>query len=139
MGEKMKKQNLALFYGCFCSILFALFYYLLFAFVYRHTLHINYLQVGIYQQATSLEKCQNKLKKLEIASYTIKKDENVYVVCGFEKYDEVKKKLTKEKIKYLEKQMTIKTEEQVGLWQQGNYQEVLERMYQNESKGNGDG
>ena len=33
MGEKMKKQNLVLFYGCFCSLVFALFYYLIFAMI----------------------------------------------------------------------------------------------------------
>ena len=139
MGEKMKKQNLVLFYGCFCSLVFALFYYLMFAMIYENTLHIQYLQVGIYEKATSLEKCQAKLKSFNIHTYTIKKDKQVYVICGLEKYEDTKNILEKEKITYIEKKLTLHNNELVALWNQQEYQKVLERVFANEGKGNGDG
>lgn len=139
MGEKMRKHNLVLFYGCFCSLLFALFYYLIFASLYHPFLHIDYLQVGIYEQAASLQKCQDRFKKLEVPTYTIKKDKKIYVVCGFEQYDAIKEILTNEGIRFVEKSLTIKNEEHRTLWEQKAYQDVLERMYGDESKGNDGG
>ena len=139
MGEKMKKQNLVLFYGCFCSLVFALFYYLIFAMIYENTLHIRYLQVGIYEKATSLENCKAKLNDLNINTYTIKKDKQVYVVCGLENYDDTKNILEKANITYIEKKLTLHNDEYVTLWNQQQYQKVLEGVYKNEGQGNGDG
>ena len=129
------KQNLILFYGCFCSILFALFYYVLFAFVYDEAIKVSYLQVGVYEKVESLKKCQSRLENLKIDNYTIKKEKENIVICGMEEYEKVKEKLEKEKINYLEKKMMLQNDEQVELWEQKKYDKVLE-MVLNESKTN---
>lgn len=138
-GEIMRKNNLVLFYGCFCSLIFALFYYLMFTMLYQEVLHIDYLQIGIYEKATSLQNCQNKLNELDIQNYTYQSDEKTVVICGFELYQETLDLLKKADINYVKKELEIKDDELKTLWEQKLYQEVLERMYSSESKRNDHG
>ena len=135
----MKKHNLVLFYSCFCSLIFALFYYFLFVSLYDSSLHIPYLQVGIYEKEESLIKCQKKLTDMDVLSYVIHHNQQQIVVCGFQDYEQVKEQLDQKKIKYVEKELYIENQELISLWEQEKYQEVLERMEEVESKRNDSG
>lgn len=132
----MNQKKTIILLGMLFSLIFALFYHVLFTFVLQETeketrvLYVN--QVGLYQQDKSIQAMQEKLEKNDIESYTMKQKEITAVVCGVstqEKENElIQNKLKELKYSYITKKITVENAEIISYIDEKKYEQALERI-----------
>lgn len=139
----MENRKLIYLFGAIFSILFALFYFLLFdnfiASDSENGRTLYYNQVGLYKSSENSEKSIVNLKENGIDAYAITKDDLIAVVCGMsEDTFETKKQqevLQSLGLSFIEKNIVISEPEMLTLLETKDY-ETLWEMISNESKGN---
>ena len=132
----MNQRKTIILLGMLFSLVFALFYQVLFTFVLQETeqetrvLFVN--QVGLYEQDKSIQSMQKKLEANGIASYTMKQQDVTAVICGVstqeEENAEVQEKLKELKYSYITKKITVENSEIITYIDEKDYEQALERI-----------
>lgn len=132
----MNQRKTIILLGMLFSLVFALFYHVLFTFVLQETeqetrvLFVN--QVGLYEQDKSIQSMQKKLEANGIASYTMKQQDVTAVICGVstreEENAEVQEKLKELKYSYITKKITVENSEIITYIDEKDYEQALERI-----------
>lgn len=130
----MENRKLIYMFGAIFSIVFALFYYVLFnsfisgSSISDKTLYLN--QVGLYKSEESVNDMINTLKEHQFTPYTLKKDDLIAVVCSVSTEEaETKKeqeKLTELNYAFIEKQIVVEDQTIISLLEANDYAKALE-------------
>lgn len=135
----MNRKRIIILLALFFSILFSSFYYMLFSVIgtssSQKTLHMN--QVGLYKEEKNLEEAKQKLEEDGFRVYQMKQGDVTALVCGVnedkKKTEEEQKELADKNYSFIEKSVTVSSDEITDLIKQKKYKEALEKI-RNESK-----
>ncbi|MFR6361055.1 SPOR domain-containing protein [Amedibacterium intestinale] len=135
----MNRKRIIILLALFFSILFSSFYYMLFSVIgtssSQKTLHMN--QVGLYKEEKNLEEAKQKLEEDGFRVYQMKQGDVTALVCGVnedkKKTEEEQKELADKNYSFIEKSVTVSSDEITDLIKQKKYKEALEKIG-NESK-----
>lgn len=135
----MNRKRIIILLALFFSILFSSFYYMLFSVIgtssSQKTLHMN--QVGLYKEEKNLEEAKQKLEEDGFHVYQMKQGDVTALVCGVnedkKKTEEEQKELADKNYSFIEKSVTVSSDEITDLIKQKKYMEALEKIG-NESK-----
>lgn len=135
----MNRKRIIILLALFFSILFSSFYYMLFSVIgtssSQKTLHMN--QVGLYKEEKNLEEAKQKLEEDGFHVYQMKQGDVTAFVCGVnedkKKTEEEQKELADKNYSFIEKSVTVSSDEITDLIKQKKYKEALEKIG-NESK-----
>lgn len=135
----MNRKRIIILLALFFSILFSSFYYMLFSVIgtssSQKTLHMN--QVGLYKEEKNLEEAKQKLEEDGFHVYQMKQGDVTALVCGVnedkKKTEEEQKELADKNYSFIEKSVTVSSDEITDLIKQKKYKEALEKIG-NESK-----
>ena len=101
----------------------------------QKTLHMN--QVGLYKEEKNLEEAKQKLEEDGFHVYQMKQGDVTALVCGVnedkKKTEEEQKELADKNYSFIEKSVTVSSDEITDLIKQKKYKEALEKIG-NESK-----
>ena len=135
----MNRKRIIILLALFFSILFSSFYYMLFSVIgtssSQKTLHMN--QEGLYKEEKNLEEAKQKLEEDGFHVYQMKQGDVTALVCGVnedkKKTEEEQKELADKNYSFIEKSVTVSSDEITDLIKQKKYKEALEKIG-NESK-----
>lgn len=135
----MNRKRIIILLALFFSILFSSFYYMLFSVIgtssSQKTLHMN--QVGLYKEEKKLEEAKQKLEEDGFRVYQMKQGDVTALACGVnedkKKTEEEQKELADKNYSFIEKSVTVSSDEITDLIKQKKYKEALEKIG-NESK-----
>ncbi|NBK98779.1 MAG: SPOR domain-containing protein [Erysipelotrichia bacterium] len=133
----MRNRKLIYFFALSLSIIFSLFYLLVFHYYIpsdkedkQTTLYLN--QIGLYKEESNAQKVQSDLQSKQISSYLYKKDDIYVVVCGVSEIEKetqkVEEQLKNQAYSYLSKKIAIKDDEISTLIEAKQYQKALEMI-----------
>ena len=123
----MANRRLIITFALAFSLVFSLFYYVLFTTVdfgggqqQTRTLYLN--QVGIYAESENAQKICEQLKEQGLTPYQVEEDEEE------DKTEEEGKKLEEMELAYITKKITVEGEEMSMAVDERDYQKVLQAM-----------
>ena len=133
----MANRRLIITFALAFSLVFSLFYYVLFTTVdfgegqqQTRTLYLN--QVGIYAESENAQKICEQLKEQGLTPYQVEEDGRQIVMTSVyeeeDKTEEEGKKLEEMELAYITKKITVEGEEMSMAVDERDYQKVLQAM-----------
>ena len=133
----MANRRLIITFALAFSLVFSLFYYVLFTAVdfgggqqQTRTLYLN--QVGIYAESENAQKICEQLKEKGLTPYQVEEDGRQIVMTSVyeeeDKTEEEGKKLEEMELAYITKKITVEGEEMSTAGDEQDYQKVLQAM-----------
>ncbi|MDD3049373.1 MAG: hypothetical protein PHQ89_05320 [Bacilli bacterium] len=131
----MKNKNLIYFFAISLSLIFSIFYLLVFHYYIpsnedKKTATLYLHQIGLYKEKANAEQMNTDLNANQIIGYIYKKDDVYVVACGVST-DEAENKKIEDQLKahsysYISKQINVSDDEIAELLNEKSYQKALE-------------